>query len=295
MNTSEVASTILSSETSPKHSPDNSPFLKRMRGFTYQVLHTISVESNYERYIKYGLIVLILVNVLNTILETVPSYEASFGAVFMAVEWITVSIFCIEYALRFWSIVESEEYSHPVFGRIKFLFSFYSLVDLLSILPFIFPHIISADIEYAKMFRLMRLLRLLKIGEYSQSLSKVKRIFKRKRHDMGISFAIILLLIVICGSLFYFFEHHIQPQTITDIPTTIWWGIAKFTKLSYVQINPVTTPGKVCDLVLSFLGLGFFALPSAMLAAGFMEEFQLQRKKHCCPHCNKEFDEVEMK
>ncbi len=293
MNPSDVTSAILSTENSPKQSPDNAPLYKRARGYIYQVLHTIQIESNVEKYVKGMLIFLILLNVAITILESVPKYEITYGGLFETMELITVIIFAIEYILRVWSIVESDHYQGAIKGRVKFIFSFYSLVDLCIFLPIIFPRILTTDLELTKMLRLLRLIRLLKIGEYSQSLSKVKKIFRRKRHDMGISFAIIGLLIVIFGSGFYFFEHATQPAVITDIPTTIWWGVAKFTKLSYVQISPLTTGGTMCDLVLSFLGLGFFALPSAMLAAGFMEEFQLERKAMCCPHCQKEFKESE--
>jgi hypothetical protein len=39
--------------------------------------------------------------------------------------------------------------------------------------------------------------------------------------------------------------------------------------------------------ITAILGTAFFALPAAILAVGFIQEFQRRKAPHSCPHCGK--------
>lgn len=262
---------------------------KKTRHYVYELLHTVTIETRAELVTKIVLTALILTNLIVVILETIPSVAANYSEELRTFEIITVIVFSLEYALRIWSIVEVQKYSNPISGRIRYALSFFALIDLFAVLPFYLP-IIGVDLRFIRSLRLLRLLRILKLGQYSNSLGMLFRVAKKKKYDIAVSLTIILLLIVFAGCMLYFLEHEDQPDVVSDIPTAIWWGIAKLTALSYMQIIPVTIAGKVCDSILSFLGLSFFALPSGILAAGFIEEIEASKKKPVCPHCGKDIE-----
>ena len=262
---------------------------KKARHYVYELLHTVTVETRAELVTKIILTTLILINMIAVVLETIPSIANKYGDLLYTFEIVTVMVFSIEYALRVWSIVEVQKYHSPISGRMRYGLSFFALIDLFAILPFFLP-VIGFDLRFIRSLRLLRLLRILKLGQYSNSLGMLFRVAQKKKYDIGVSLSIILLLIIFAGCMLYFLEHEDQPHVVTDIPTTIWWGLAKLTALSYVEIIPVTIPGKVCDAILSFLGLSFFALPSGILAAGFVEEIESRKMKPICPHCGKDLN-----
>ena len=95
------------------------------------------------------------------------------------IEIISVAIFTIEYLLRIWAVVEEPEFSHAIYGRIKYIFSFFGIVDLLAILPFYIEIILfglttpsDTDDNFSMTFiRVFRLLRVLKAEKYMESLT----------------------------------------------------------------------------------------------------------------------------
>ncbi len=84
---------------------------------------------------------LICITVAIGIIQTVPGHEDTFSWV----EWIAVVVFTIEYIIRFVGAGVDPEFSNRIednstFGwltkRMRFVVSFYSVIDLMAILPF---------------------------------------------------------------------------------------------------------------------------------------------------------------
>jgi voltage-gated potassium channel len=94
-----------------------------------------------------------------------------------------------------------------------------------------------------------------------------------------------MLLLILCSSLAYFAEHDAQPQAFSSIPAALWWGIMTMTTVGYGDVYPVTTMGKIIAAFFATLGIGFFALPSAILASSMIEQARLREKEPVCPHC----------
>ena len=72
-----------------------------------------------------GLLIAILLSILAVMLESVPTLETGYGAVFRVVEWVLTVAFTMEYLVRIYVTDHKRRY----------IFSFYGLIDLLSILP----------------------------------------------------------------------------------------------------------------------------------------------------------------
>jgi voltage-gated potassium channel len=261
----------------------------KLRNQVYEVLHTEEIETKLEKVIKVSLFILIVCNIIAVVMQTVVTIENEYWYEFLIFEYVTVFVFSIEYILRIWSIVESERYKNPILGRMKYALSFYAIIDVLSIIPFFTPMLVSgADLRMLRGLRLMRLMRILKLGEYSKSLALFGRVFKHKKNDLLVAFGVVFLILVVASSLLYFIEHETQPQAFSSIPAAMWWGVATLTTVGYGDIYPVTMLGKVCAALVALLGIGLVALPSGILVAGFSDEFNKLKtqEQQLCPNCS---------
>jgi voltage-gated potassium channel len=99
----------------------------------------------------------------------------------------------------------------------------------------------------------------------------------------------LLILLVLFSSLIYCTEHEAQPVIFASIPDAMWWAVSTLTTIGYGDVHPVTTGGKFVASIIAVLGIALFALPAGILASGFIEEFQ-REKKAVCPHCGRELD-----
>jgi voltage-gated potassium channel len=242
--------------------------------------------SFWDKFIDSFIISLILLNVLAVILETVDSLYVTYGELFRLFEIFSVGVFSIEFALRVWTCTYIDKFKHPITGRLRYIFSFGSLIDLLAILPFYLPLSTIYDFRFIRIFRLIRFLRLFKLGRYLNATRIISNVFKSKKEELVLCLLITLTLIVVASSLMYFVEHDAQPDKFSSIPETMWWSVTTLTTVGYGDVFPITGLGRILTACISILGIGMFALPAGILASGFSTEFQKNKKeKNVCPHC----------
>jgi voltage-gated potassium channel len=251
---------------------------RRARRCIYELLLTPEMDSRLERLIRAGLSVLIFANILMVVLETVASIHEQFARAFYVTEVFSVAVFSIEYVLRLWAAVEEPRYAHPIMGRLRFALTPLALIDLLAVLPFFAHGLIKADLRFVRGVRLIRLARVFKLGRYSNGLAIYARIVRDKREELVTSLALLCLLLLMSSSLMYFFEHIAQPNAFSSIPAAMWWGIITLTTIGYGDIYPVTPVGKIFGAIIAIVGVGFVALPSAILVSGMMEQMELRKK-----------------
>lgn len=230
--------------------------------------------------------VLILLNVTAVMLDSVRSIQTQWGRFLYSFEVFSVMVFTLEYFIRLWFAPLQKEYRGPVSGRIRYLFSFYALVDLIAILPFYLPLLIPMDLRFLRIIRLIRIFRILKLGHYSKSHATLREVFNKKKYELLVSVYITLIVLVVSSCLMYLFENQAQPDVFTSIPETMWWCVRTLTTISHGDAFPVTLMGKILTCLIAFMGIGLFALPAGILASGFMEAV---REKHRtrCPHCKR--------
>jgi len=228
---------------------------------------------------------LILLNVIAVILGTVKSIEDRFQSALRWFEIFSVAIFTIEYLARIWACVSQSGYSHPVLGRLRFMFRPMAIIDLLAVLPF-YLTFFTADLRFIRALRLFRLFRVAKLGRYSSSVRLFGRVFKNKKEELFVTAMVMMLMIIMSASFMYFAENEAQPDKFPDIPSTVWWSVMTLTTVGYGDVFPVTPLGRGLAMVIAILGIGMFALPVGIFGAGFVEEIQKQKAgKTVCPHC----------
>jgi len=235
------------------------------------------------------MVVLILLNVTVVILETVRGIHAVFLWEFFIIDLVSVIIFSIEYVLRIWVCTLYEEYSHPITGRLRFMFTPYMIIDGLAILPFYIPFIIPIDLRFLRILRLFRILRILKLGRYSDAVNTFHRILTRKKEQLLLALSLLLIVMVLASALMYDAEHEAQPEVFASIPHAMWWALVTLATVGYGDVYPVTAMGKVLSGVVVIVGIMIFALPTAIFAAGFVEEIELEQEVFC-PHCGRKID-----
>lgn len=259
----------------------------KLKKYIYQILEPSKIDFPVEKYVNIFIVSLIILNVISGILESVEFMKIGYFNFFGYFEIFSVTVFTIEYLLRIWSITCDKKYRNPITGRVKYFFSFFSLVDLFSILPFYLAFLFPFDLRFLRIFRLLRILRVLKLGRYSESLQKFGRVFINKKDDLIVSLMVVLFLVVISASIIFIVENEAQPDKYTNIPDSIYWSFITLTTVGYGDIYPITPLGKLFTIVIALLGLGMIALPTAIISSGFNEELR-KDKKNFCPHCGKE-------
>ncbi len=258
------------------------------------LLHPELGETKWDKIINGFLIILIILNVIVVILETVQSIHDKYLDFFHYFDLISVIIFSIEYVLRVWSCNHDPKYKHSITGRLKYMVSIDALIDLLAILPFYIHVVVGLDLRVLRILRLLRFLRLFRLTAYMKSAKMIKDVFVKRANELKLSVVLIVFLIIISSCIMYFVEHLAQPKVFSSIPATLWWSVVTLTSVGYGDMVPITVVGKFMTSIILLLGVAIFALPAGIITGGFLDEMQRIRgkKHHKCPHCGNDIDIV---
>lgn len=258
----------------------------------YILLHPQQGNSKWDKILNGFLVTLIILNLVAVMLETEHDIYVRYARFFDAFDRFSVAIFTVEYLLRFWSANYEHKYKHWFTGRVKYFFSWESLIDLAAILPFYLHAFFTFDLRMLRLLRLARLLRIFRLTSYMRSSKMIADIFRNRLNELLLSLILTTTLIVIAACLMYFAEHNAQPDKFKSIPDTLYWSVVTLTTTGYGDMVPVTGIGKLLTGLIMLTGVAFFALPAGIITAGFLEESRKHRKHHVvqCPHCGKPVD-----
>ncbi len=262
-----------------------------IRKHVHESLEAQSHRKRITHFIQWFIVVLIALNILAVMVDSIDSIWQQYSRILYGFEVVSVAIFTVEYLLRIWSCVEDEQWKHPVIGRLKYATSPMVLIDLVAILPFYFPLVFHIDLRFIRAVRLTRIFRVLKLGRHSDALQMFGRVIKAKRNEFAVTAIVVFILVTIASSLVYFAEHEAQPKAFASIPHAMWWAVMTLSTVGYGDIYPITPSGRFLAALVALLGVALFAMPTAILASGFMAEMQSKHKKDfVCPHCGETID-----
>ncbi len=251
---------------------------KQIKTQIYEILEKSEIGNFYSLADDIIITCLIVINVAAFIASTSPALSQEQKLLLENIEIVSSLVFTIEYLLRLWVCTVDSRYSHPLWGRLRYGLTPISLIDLISILPFysllLFPHL-----SFVNLIRLLRLLRLLKMSRYSESLRTLGTVLYAKKEELIATAFAVFILLIFASSVMYFVENEAHPETFASIPDAMWWGVVTLTTVGYGDIYPITPLGKFLGAILAFLGIGIFALPAGLIAAGFSEEVQRRKQE----------------
>jgi len=259
------------------------------------LLHPELGESKADKFINIFIITLIILNVIAVMIETIDPIHVRYEKYFNWFDAISVYIFTTEYVLRVWSCTHDPRYKGSIKGRLKYIFTFGALIDLVAFLPYYLQAIVGFDLRILRLLRLMRFFRLFRLTAYTRSAKLIFNVFKTRVNDLVLSFVLIIFLIIIASSALYFTEHLYpskEESQFKSIPATLWWAVVTLTTTGYGDMVPSTVLGRVIAGIIMLCGVAIFALPAGIIVAGFLDELKFIRKYkgHDCPHCGKPLD-----
>ena len=241
-----------------------------MKTKIYNMVRDDDVNNTQSNIFDAVIITLIVINLIIVILDTfrLPAWYLKVSVI---IEYISISVFTLEYLARLWVADLGQKKFSPFKARLKYAFSFMSIVDLLAILPFYIPFIIPIDLRILRAIRMIRLMRLIKFNRYTTALKTITDVFENKKNQLLSSFAIVLILMVISSILMYNLENPAQPHIFQNAFSGLWWAVATFTTVGYGDIFPITIGGRIMAGVIAMLGIGVVAIPTGIISAGFIE------------------------
>ena len=261
------------------------------------------IRAHLDRHLNPGddgpkrvdtfIITLIAFNVLSVMIQTEEAINIKYQTFFQINEAFSTFVFSVEYVLRVWISDLKERFKGGLWGRFRYVRSGMSLVDFVAIVPF-FLQFIQMDLRIARAIRLMRLLRILKMGRYARAVSTLYLVVSRKKEELAITVFVTVMILILSSSAIFFAEHGAQPEEFRSIPATLWWSVVTLTSVGYGDVTPVTEIGKFIGALVCMIGVMVVALPTGILASGFMEVMREQRGNKegnnftFCPHCGEE-------
>lgn len=282
--TRERRPSALDAPAVPRGTPAPWPRRTAVRRRVWEIVEATRAGDAASRRFDLFILAMIVMNVAAMVLESVRSIEERFGAAFAVFEGLSLVVFAAEYAARLWSCVEDPRSRGGVRGRLRWAVRPLSLVDLLVIVPLL-ATFGTTDMRVLRALRLFRLACVLKAGRYLAALNVLRRAVHAKREELVMSVALTSVLLVVASSVMYFVEHEAQPDKFSSIPASMWWAVATLTTVGYGDVYPVTVPGRLAGGFLALLGVGLFALPTAILGSGLVEAVQNAGPRQTCSHC----------
>jgi voltage-gated potassium channel len=243
-------------------------------------LYEIIFESDTTagKTFDVGLLIIIVLSALVVILESVPQLSR-YANTFFVLEWIFTILFTIEYILRL-LVVKS---------KARYVFSFFGLVDLLSILPAYLALVVSGAqaLLVVRVIRLLRIFRILKLAQFIGAGQTLRSALFASRHKISVFLLTVMMSVIVFGTLMYLVE---GPENgFNSIPVSIYWAIVTMTTVGYGDIHPNTAFGQALASFIMILGYGIIAVPTGIVSA---EMFDLKSREklssQTCPHCLKE-------
>jgi voltage-gated potassium channel len=236
----------------------------------YELLEQGSVGDRGSRLVSRAIVVLIILNLVAVALESVPDLATRYGIVFSIIEFVSLIVFSMEYALRWWVSIDHPPYRQ--FGkhkaRIKFMTSPLGLIDLLAVLPFWLAYFIPGDLRVILVFRVFRFL---KIARYSPGMRSLLDVLYIERRALFGCFVILTGMALVTAAVMHLVEGQYQPDKFGTIPQAMWWSIVTLGTIGYGDVVPITALGKVIASITIFMGLIMIALPVGIVATAFSE------------------------
>lgn len=223
-------------------------------------------DSREGRFFDLFIQALIIVSLTSFCIETLPEISPGVRRFLAHLELVTVVIFTLEYLLRIY-VTKS---------KLKFIFSFYGLVDLLAVLPFYIST--GVDLRSIRIFRLFRLFRVFKLFRYSRAIQRFNNAFSIIREELVLFLVACLFLLFIASVGIYYCERDAQPDTFSSIFHCMWWAVATLTTVGYGDVYPITVGGRLFTFVILMVGLGIIAVPAGLVSSALSQTLREERE-----------------
>lgn len=256
--------------------------LQDLRTRLYVII--FEADTRAGKIFDIALLVCILASVMIVILESVSYIKETYGVWLRGLEWFFTIVFTLEFAGRLWTVSSKR----------KYLFSFFGIIDLLSVLPSYLAIIFTGAQAFLviRSIRLLRIFRIFKLSRYVGEGQNLMRALKSSQHKIIVFLLTVLTSVIITGTLMYLIEG--PTHGFTSIPISIYWSIVTMTTVGYGDIAPQTPVGQALASIIMVLGYGIIAVPTGIVSAEMVSQKRLEKiSTQVCPHCLKEGHDID--
>lgn len=236
-------------------------------------------DTFWGKTFDVALLIAICLSVLAVMLESVDSIRIKAGTLLYTIEWVFTILFTIEYIAR---LVVSEKPG-------KYAYSFFGIIDLLSILPTYLSLFVSGVhlMLVIRSIRLLRVFRVFKLVRFLGEAGQLGRALKSSREKITVFLGSVFILVVILGSIMYLIEG--KQNGFTSIPRSIYWAIVTLTTVGYGDIAPVTVAGQTLASMIMILGYGIIAVPTGIVTSEMAKQSRnAELTLKTCVNCSHE-------
>ena len=202
------------------------------------------------------------------VISLIPLAFKTENAVFNIMDKVSVSIFIIDYILR-WATADYKFEKKGIISFLRYPSSPMAVVDLVSILPSL--SFISSGfklLRILRMIRAMRVLRVFKAMRYSRSFEIIGNVLRSSKQSLMAVCALACGYILISALIVF----NVEPDSFERFFDAIYWATVSLTTVGYGDIYPVSTLGRIITMVSSVFGIAIVALPAGIITAGYMNE-----------------------
>lgn len=252
----------------------NSAKKRTLKRYLFDTLQ-FNNKSKVTLAVNTLIITLILLSVPVDILESVPDVHPLLKRWGLHIDLIMTFVFGAEYVLRLIVCTEDPRFSRPFIGRLKYMLTPLMLIDLFAISPFF--------IFGTGAIRMMRIFRILMLARYTNAIELMNTVVSEKKSELAVCGAFVVMLWVWSSFMIYRVEHPVQPDVFKNMIDAMWWSLETFTTIGYGDLVPVTVIGRLITGITVAVGLVLFAIITAILTAGIIQELKKWEKKSSSP------------
>ena len=251
-----------------KFEPHPSPFRNKIFQFIF------GRDTEIGKKFDIILIYTIILSVIVVMFDSVIAIRSRYHFELWIVEWIFTIIFSIEYILRIISIKKP----------LRYIFSFFGLVDFLAVIPTYFSIFITGaeSLLIIRMLRLIRIFRVFKLHQYHSEGQVLLYAIKESKNKILVFIFVIFSIASVMGALMYLIEG--EENGFTSIPRGVYWSVVTMTTVGYGDIAPKTVLGQMLATILMVMGYGIIAVPTGIFSAQLVN-IQNQNKMRICNKC----------
>ncbi|MFT4600251.1 MAG: voltage-gated potassium channel [Arenicella sp.] len=252
---------------------------------------TFGSETRGGKWFDIILLSIIVISVIAVMLESIPLETVrldwgfsnkgveNWSFVLFIIEWSVTVVFTIEFIARLLCVKKP----------LRYIFSFYGLIDLISLLPtYIGLYFTGTEpLRVLRSVRLLRIFRILKLSQFVEDSMSLTKALKSAKNKIVVFLMAVLTLVIILGTIMYLVED--PKDGFTSIPRSIYWAVVTLTTVGYGDIAPVTALGQFIASIVMIMGYAIIAVPTGIVTKELMTgESKPVMTNSACSSCGKD-------